>query len=216
MEPTAEFDALILGNGEYPSHEQAVRLLHAAPYVVCCDGAANEYIRRGHIPQAIVGDIDSLSAANQEQFAAIVHHSSDQDTNDQTKAVMYLLGQGKRRILILGATGKREDHTLGNISLLMEYQRAGAQIQMMTDYGVFIPALGNTTFYARPGQQVSIFNVGRQLLQGQGLVYPLSNFSDLWQGTLNEAVGTEFTVHSTGEYLVFKTLYTPSRTNNNK
>jgi len=40
-------------------------------------------------------------------------------------------------------------------------------------------------------------------LQGEGLVYPLSDFTNWWQGTLNEATANEFTVHCTGEYLVF-------------
>ena len=57
----------------------------------------------------------------------ILHRISDQETNDQTKAVNFLLAQGKRRIAIIGATGNREDHTLGNISLLSDYLRAGAE-----------------------------------------------------------------------------------------
>ncbi|MBP8166558.1 MAG: thiamine diphosphokinase, partial [Bacteroides sp.] len=58
-------------------------------------------------------------------------------------------------------------------------------------------------FASHPGQQVSIFNFGAKGLQGEGLVYPLSDFTNWWQGTLNEATANEFTVHCTGEYLVF-------------
>ena len=29
--------------------------------MVCCDGGADEYIRRGHTPDVIIGDGDSLS-----------------------------------------------------------------------------------------------------------------------------------------------------------
>ena len=36
--------AVILANGEYPAHELPLRLLAEAQFVVCCDGAANEYI----------------------------------------------------------------------------------------------------------------------------------------------------------------------------
>lgn len=57
-----EIEAVILGNGDYPSHPYPLDLLQQAPYVVCCDGAANEYIHRGHTPDAIIGDGDSLSA----------------------------------------------------------------------------------------------------------------------------------------------------------
>ena len=111
--------------------------------------------------------------------------------------------QGKRRIAIVGATGKREDHTLGNISLLMDYMRAGADVRTYTDHGIFIPCLNTCTFTCQPGQQVSIINFNARKLHGLGLVYPLSDFTNWWQGTLNECIGTEFTIEAEGEYLVF-------------
>lgn len=197
-------EALILGNGDYPTHPYPLGLLAQTAYVVCCDGAADEYIRRGFTPDAIIGDGDSLSPQNRKRFASIFHQIDDQETNDQTKAVNFLLAQGKRKITIVGATGRREDHTLGNISLLMDYFRAGADVRMVTDYGIFIPAQNSRTFAARRGQQVSIFNFGAQGLQGEGLVYPLSDFTNWWQGTLNETTSCEFTIRATGEYLVFQ------------
>ena len=42
-------------------------------------------------------------------------------------------------------------------------------------------------------------------MHGKGLVYPLSDFTNWWQGTLNECTGTEFTIEAEGEYLVFVT-----------
>ena len=65
------------------------------------------------------------------------------------------------------------------------------------------PAKDTQTFAAHPGQQISIINFGAKGLQGEGLVYPLSDFTNWWQGTLNEATSDEFTIHCTGEYLVF-------------
>lgn len=196
-------EAVILGNGDYPSHAYPLNVLSQAPYVVCCDGAADEYIRRGFRPDAIIGDGDSLSPENRERFAGIFHHVKDQETNDQTKAVRFLQTQGKRQIAIVGATGKREDHTLGNISLLMDYMQEGLQVQMMTDHGIFIPACNTQVFTSQPRQQISIFNFGATGLQGEGLAYPLSDFNNWWQGTLNETTGSEFRIHATGKYLVF-------------
>ena len=197
-----EIEAVVLANGEYPTAVLPLQMLGEAPYVVCCDGGADEYIRRGHVPDAIIGDGDSLSRENREQYARILHRISDQETNDQTKAVNYLLAQGKRRIAIVGATGKREDHTLGNLSLLIDYMRAGADARTYTNYGVFIPCRDTCTFACLPGQQVSIINFTAHGLRGQGLVYPLSDFTNWWQGTLNECTGTEFTVEAQGEYLI--------------
>ena len=180
-----------------------MEILAGTPYVVCCDGGADEYIRQGHIPNLIIGDGDSISEENRKKYGHLLHRISEQETNDQTKAVNYLLSQGKRRIAIVGATGKREDHTLGNISLLMDYMRAGADVRTYTDYGIFIPCRDICTFTCRPGQQVSIINFNARKLHGLGLVYPLSDFTNWWQGTLNECTGTEFTIEAEGEYLVF-------------
>ena len=137
-------DAVVLANGEYPAAAPPLQILADAPYVICCDGGADEYIRNGHIPNLIIGDGDSISEENRKKYGYLLHRISEQDTNDQTKAVNYLLSQGKRRIAIVGATGKREDHTLGNISLLMDYMRAGADVRTYTDHGVFYPLPGHT------------------------------------------------------------------------
>ena len=195
--------ALIIANGEYPSAEQALAQLQCSDYVVCCDGGADSFIERGGVPDAIVGDGDSLSAGNRERYASIIHYSPDQETNDQTKAVKYLMERGYTNIAIIGATGKREDHTLGNIALLVEYMRAGANVRMYTDYGVFIPCKGNSTFESYTGQAVSVFNVSAKDLHSKGLQYPIYDFTSLWQGTLNRAEGAEFTIEADGEYILF-------------
>ena len=196
-------EAVVLANGEYPTAPLPLQILADAPYVVCCDGGADEYIRNGHTPNLIIGDGDSISEENRKKYGHLLHRIAEQETNDHTKAVNYLLSQGKRRIAIVGATGKREDHTLGNISLLMDYMRAGADVRTYTDHGIFIPCRNTCTFTCQPGQQVSIINFNARKLHGLGLVYPLSDFTNWWQGTLNECIGTEFTIEAEGEYLVF-------------
>lgn len=198
-------EAVILANGEYPTHPLPLQILEEAKFVACCDGAANEYISRGYTPDVIIGDGDSLSPEYKERFSSIVHQIADQETNDQTKAVHFLQEKGFRKIAIVGATGKREDHTLGNISLLLEYMKSGMEVRTITDYGVFIPASGTQTFVSYAGQQVSIINFGAKGLKGEGLFYPLSDFTNWWQGTLNEATNNRFTIQCKGEYLVFLT-----------
>lgn len=201
--------AVILANGEYPTASMPLQILEKAPFVVCCDGGADGYIARGRVPDVIIGDGDSLSEENRKRYSALIHYNPDQETNDQTKAVQYLMERGYTCISIVGATGKREDHTLGNISLLMEYARMGAEVRMYTDYGVFVPCKGTSTFPCQPGQQVSIFNFTARSLQSDGLLYPIYGFTTWWQGTLNECTSTSFTVEAEGdegEYLVFLTF----------
>ena len=197
------FDAVIVAGGEFPTAPLPLEILQSAQYVVCCDGAADRYIATGRVPDAIVGDGDSISAANRKKFAHLLHIIAEQESNDQTKAVRFLMEQGKRRIAIVGATGKREDHTIGNISLLIEYARAGCDVCSFTDHGVFIPCNGTTTHKCRKGQQVSIFSITAKELSAEGLLYPIYDFTNWWQGTLNESTGESFTINAEGEYLLF-------------
>ena len=197
------FDAVIVAGGEFPTAQQPLEILQSAPYVVCCDGAADRYIATGRVPDAIVGDGDSISAGNREKFAHLLHIISEQESNDQTKAVRFLMEHGMHRIAIVGATGRREDHTIGNISLLIEYAREGCDVRSFTDHGIFIPCNGTTTHKCRKGQQVSIFSITARELRAEGLLYPIYDFNNWWQGTLNECTGEEFTINANGEYLLF-------------
>lgn len=198
-------EAVVVGNGEFPSHPFPLSVLDQAPCVVCCDGGANALVESGRLPDWIVGDGDSLSEENRIRFQDRIHRIPDQETNDQTKAVSFLASQGIRWIAILGATGKREDHTLGNISLLMEYQQMGLEVVMLTDYGFFTPAADTQTFAGFPHQQVSVFNFDAVQLRSEGLKYPIYDFRYWWQGTLNEVEGESFRIMAKGHYLVYRT-----------
>lgn len=200
-----DIDAVIVANGDFPSAETPLQILQRAQKVVCCDGGANEYIAKGFTPDIIVGDGDSLSAENRERFADIIHYDADQETNDQTKAVKFLMNNGLRNIAIVGATGKRDDHTLGNIALLAEYLRMGATVRSYTDYGVFIPCQGSNDFHCKAGAQVSIFNISAKNLKSEGLTYPIYDFTAWWQGTLNESQTETFSISAEGEYIVYIT-----------
>ena len=200
-----DIEAVIIANGDYPTAEYALQVVAQSPLVVCCDGGADEFIARGYTPDIIIGDGDSLSAKNRARFADIIRYEADQQTNDQTKAVKYLLAEGKTRIAIVGATGKRDDHTLGNIALLAEYRKMGADVRSYTDYGVFIPCSDKVTFHCKKGAQVSIFNIDAKGLAAENLAYPLYDFTALWQGTLNEATAEQFTVTANGDYIVYIT-----------
>ncbi|MBR6661615.1 MAG: thiamine diphosphokinase [Alistipes sp.] len=203
MDFVKNIEAVILAAGDYPAAPTPLDILCQAQCVVCCDGATDEYIARGNTPDAIVGDGDSLSDDVHTKYPEIIHIDSDQETNDQTKAVKFLHSKGVTRIAIVGATGKREDHTMGNISLLAEYQRRGLDVRIYTDYGVFVACSGTQRMACRKGQAVSIFNISAKNLSSEGLQYPIYDFSQLWQGTLNRTTAEQFVISAEGEYLLF-------------
>lgn len=196
-------EAVIIDAGSFPQNKIALSWLDRCERIVCCDGAANRYLTTHNKVWRIVGDCDSLAPEIMDKYSAIVRRFPDQETNDQTKSVKYLSGKGVRRIAIIGATGLREDHTLGNISLLVSYIHEGIDARAYTDFGVFIPVIGDREFYCPTGTQVSIFNFGATGMRAEGLRYPIRDFDSWWQGTLNETTADSFTIHAKGSYLVF-------------
>ena len=204
---SSSFDAVILCDGDYPTHRVPLGILQSARLLVCCDGAGMNHILHGGTPHAIVGDGDSLPDDFKGRYADIFHPVDEQEDNDQTKATRFCMERGCRRIAYLGSTGRREDHTLGNISLLMRYRREfGLDVTMVTDNGYFTPAQGCQQFASFARQQVSIFNFGCTRLSGKGFKWSPYVYKEMWQGTLNEAVGDEVTLDGDGEYLVFRTF----------
>lgn len=205
MNDSRSTSALIIANGCYPEHALPLSLIREASIIVCTDGAANDFIERGGMPHAIVGDCDSISPENRERFAAIIHPSTDQETNDLTKSVYYCVAEGYNEIVIVGGTGKREDHTLGNISLLVEYCQF-AHVVMVTNWGLFTPIAGSTTFQSFRGEQVSLFAIDALPVTTHMLKYPLSQWvlTNWWQGTLNESLGDHFKIETTGRVIVFQ------------
>ncbi len=198
--------AVILANGDFPTHAVPLGVLRQADFLCCCDGAAVEAVSHGLHPHAVIGDGDSLPAEFMEKYSGIFHRIAEQEDNDLTKATRFCIAQGYNDITYVGATGKREDHTLGNIFLLPRYLvEFGIRPVMLTDHGPFRPAQGTATFNSFPRQQVSIFNMSCSEIRSEGLVWDSYAYSHLWQGTLNEAKAGEFTLHADGTYIVFQT-----------
>ena len=196
-------EAVVVGGGDYPTHTIPLDILNSNTKIVCCDGTANQWLERNERPWCIVGDGDSLSDEARKTFADIIHLDPDQETNDQTKAIHYLEKLGMRHIAIVGATGRREDHTIANISLLMEYFDEDLDVRMYTDHGVFIPCRNTQNFKCAVGTAVSIFSFGAKDMKSEGLAYSLYDLTKWWQGTLNHTTAESFTIRCHGEYLVF-------------
>ncbi|MEN9919083.1 MAG: hypothetical protein RL662_1519 [Bacteroidota bacterium] len=199
-------DAVILANGEFPSHKIPLSILHSNQYIVCCDGAINDLASTSIHPQAIVGDCDSLSDASRTRYSNIIHQINEQETNDLTKSVKFCIEQGKKRLIIVGATGKREDHSIANISLLSLYIEYADEISIITDYGVFNAIDSYTIFESTPKQQVSLFSIIPSKITSYGLKYPIQQkvFSNWWQATLNESEGDRFSIDTNGKVIVFR------------
>jgi thiamine pyrophosphokinase len=191
---------VILANGNYPTHPVPLEHLREADLIVCCDGAAEKLVAHGLEPGIITGDLDSVSPALKKRYEKILVADADQETNDLTKAVKWCVANGIAEVVIVGATGIREDHTLGNISLLADYSRR-LKASIVTDTGTFRVYDRSVTISSHPGQQVSLFSIDPLLkVTSTGLKYPLHSLilHSWWRGTLNEASDLKFSLQFEG------------------
>jgi thiamine pyrophosphokinase len=98
-------------------------------------------------------------------------------------------------IHILGATGRREDHTVGNLGLLMEYTRLfdldGIRVDIVSDYSTAFAVTDSCELHVGAGRRVSLFSPDNSLtIKSSGLQWPTDAvvFDNWWPATLNRAV----------------------------
>ena len=199
-------DAVILANGDFPTHPIALSILENSRNIICCDGAIDNLSKTNICPDAIVGDCDSLSDENKRKYSSIIHQINEQETNDLTKSVKYCIERGFTNLIILGATGKREDHTIANISLLSEYIHIVENVSIITNYGIFNAIKNCGEFESFEKQQVSLFCISPTKVTVKGLKYPIENavFTNWWQATLNESIASKFEVESSHQLIVYR------------
>ena len=201
---------VILCDGAFPRNAYPLYLLETADAVVCCDNAVVKYLKYTQKrfgaekwPAAVVGDMDTLSPALRNRLDSIIFREAEQEDNDLTKAVRHVLSTYPEvsAIHVLGGTGRREDHTVGNMSLLMEYPRMfglaglpeqsrGPVIDMVSDHGTMFAVTDSCELAVGEGRRVSLFSPDNSLtLKSEGLVWPTDAvvFDNWWKATLNRA-----------------------------
>lgn len=213
---------VLLAAGDFPRKGGAAwKLLATAKRIIACDSAADAYRRRFRKwPDVIIGDLDSLRAAPLIGIASRLAPSAlggyedvrpypdveivrftDQNTNDLEKAIVFCAMRGWQNPVIVGATGKREDHAIGNVFRALDY---GCEI--VTDHGRFIPVRGKATFKVKKGAAVSIFAPDpKTRMTSKGLEWPLDEvkFKNLYCATLNRATATRIALTATRPVTVF-------------
>ncbi len=183
-------------------------LLRQANKLICCDGALCALEQHSIEPDYIIGDCDSLPETLKQKYAAKIHYLPDQNSNDLSKAVTFATKHLQLdNIIILGATGLREDHTLANITLLANYATLVNKIIILSDYGFFSVHTKKDIIITVPGQQISLFALNNDTrVTTSGLKWDLAGLTlDIWyKGTLNQATSSYFELESTNTLLIYR------------
>ena len=103
--------------------------------IIAADSGMDFLYENGVTPDIIVGDFDSATTKALEFFErkgqTEIHRLNPiKDDTDTEYAIRLAISEGARSIVMLGATGSRIDHVLGNISLL------GIGLESKTDISI--------------------------------------------------------------------------------
>ncbi len=195
---------VILAKGAFPSHQKSLMILDQAGTVICTDGSADLLIDLGHTPHIIIGDSDSTSL-DKNTFQGLWIDAPDQNKTDLHKTLDWCMLNKINEVNVLGATGVREDHALGNLHILAKFS-SKMSIQFVSDHATIYSFKGDRTFRSITGQQVSIVSIEHvDAISTQGLKHPLNNepLPPACNGISNEALGDEFTISTSHPIWLF-------------
>jgi thiamine pyrophosphokinase len=197
---------VIVANGEFPKNSIPLEVLSNAKYIIACDGAIDKLVKNGCNPNLIIGDLDSISAKSMKKYKDIIFEISNQSENDLRKAINYAKENNINEISIVGSTGDREDHLIGNIFSLFNYPNI--KIIIFTDTGTFELINKSQKIKSFNGQKISIFTLDNTIIiESKHLKYNFNktNISNLFSATLNESIYHYFILNiSHGNLLIYK------------
>jgi len=110
--------AVIIAGGEIRDYRYSKAIVSKADYVICADSGLNHAKKMKISPDVIVGDFDSICLHNvgkNYKKTKIKKYPKEKNNSDTELAIRYALKQGCEKVIILGALGKRIDHSMANI-----------------------------------------------------------------------------------------------------
>lgn len=128
--------------------------------IIAADGGYDSLVRRGYVPNVIVGDFDSLKSDLPEGVRTI-RHPKEKDETDMFLAYAEGVRLGYTEFVMLGATGGRLDHTYANLSLLLRAKEQGHNVTVIDGGGIIICLKNESvTLAGNAGAVFSVFAMG--------------------------------------------------------
>lgn len=182
--------------------------------VIAVDGGLAAVKQLDIRPDAIVGDFDTVKGELLEEYGQIEgitfeQHQPEKDETDTELALLKAQATGCTQIVILGATGGRMDHMLGNIHLLFPCLQKGIEAYILDCQNRIYLIDGEHTFRSSGlwGRYISFLPLTEHVdgITLTGFKYPLFD-KDIEIGTSlcisNELTGEEGTITFTDGVLI--------------
>ncbi|WP_439132037.1 thiamine diphosphokinase [Polaribacter sp.] len=181
----------LLLNGEVPT-----KLPNLSKYdLICATDGAYQYLQKNKItPDFISGDFDSLG--NTPDDVEVIE-TPNQDYTDFDKILQILFDKGFYEIDVYGASGKEQDHFLGNLHTAIQW-KSKLKLTFFDNYSRYFLADKNIKIKDCKNKMISLlpFPEAKQIVT-RGLKYPLNNEALVFGkriGIRNEAIENQVTI----------------------
>lgn len=141
--------------------------LMLAPALVAADGGARHLRAAGLVPQAVIGDLDSLTDADRAAFADRLHKVAEQETTDFDKALRAIAAP---LVVAIGFAGGRFDHELAVLHSLLRHPDRPCLLIGRDSLTCLCPP--DLALDLAAGTLVSLFPLVPVRIASEGLVWP--------------------------------------------
>lgn len=196
---------IVVTGGMIKNYTQYDELIKLADYIICADGGLRHMKKWQRNPDLIMGDFDScdhnLLAEYESRNIAVLRYPTDKDYTDTELALNEAIKRGGKEIIILGGTGTRLDHTLGNIHSLVQAMDKNITAKIIDDHNHIQLVKGHRVIKNKYGQYLSLIPLTSEVkgLTTTGLKYELKDYTLTYGkalGVSNEIVGEEVTIRT--------------------
>ena len=199
--------AVLIANGKVSKTNYVKKIIDSNDFFISIDAKLENLKELGVRPNLILGDLDSAEIDGLDNQIEVVE-LSDQNKTDLEKSLDYCKEHSIKKVLILGSSGLRDDHSMANILLASSYSD-NLHIELITSFYRIIFVRENTLINA-PNAPVSIISLSTDnKITTRGLKYNLNNekLKSFSHGISNEVKGENFTVEAESTIVVFIGIY---------
>jgi thiamine pyrophosphokinase len=170
---------LVFANGDMPELDWVRPLLDNATAVISANGGAVHLKALDHVPDLVVGDLDSLPddvrSWLEDSKAPIIAYPSAKDETDLELALVHAANAYQGEILLIGVLGGRLDQTLANILLLAHPALQERRVVLLSQYERAWLVTAETEIIGDEGDTVSFIPLGGDTFveSTSGLQWPL-------------------------------------------
>ena len=198
---------VLIANGKKPKNKIIIDIIKNAQNIICVDNGYELASELNVSPSVVIGDLDSVNKKKISKDVLIIKEE-DQNINDLEKAFNYCCEKKMRNIVLIGATGERDDQNFANILISIEYMDQ-LNIEILSDMYSIKFVNGKKNFDCQPMSEISLISIFKEnYITTNGLKYNLKNskLSSATHGISNFVIGNKFSISCTFPLIVFRKL----------